>query len=70
MVKEQDGETSMVKYKDGEKKMIVTPQTRHCRRRAPRKKDEIKPGAQIIIFGWEKQPDGSVLAKACISAAM
>ena len=30
---------------------------------APGKKDELKAGAQIIIFGWDKQPDGSILAK-------
>ena len=30
---------------------------------APGNKDELKAGAQIIIFGWDKQPDGSVLAK-------
>ena len=27
------------------------------------KKEEIKAGTPIIIFGWDKQPDGSVLAK-------
>jgi len=51
-----------VKYKDGEKKVIVTPQT-VIAAAAPAKKEELKPGAQIIIFGWDKQPDGSVLAK-------
>ena len=30
---------------------------------APGSKDELKAGAQIIIFGWDKQSDGSVLAK-------
>ena len=51
-----------MKYKDGEKKIIVTPQT-VIAAAAPGNKDELKPGAQIIIFGSEKQPDGSVLAK-------
>jgi hypothetical protein len=52
----------MVKYKDGEKKVVVTPQTMIAAA-APGNKDELKPGTQIIIFGWDKQPDGSVLAK-------
>jgi len=62
VVTSKDGETLMVKYKDGEKKVIVTPQTTIAAA-APGNKDELKPGAQIIIFGWDKQPDGSVLAK-------
>jgi outer membrane lipoprotein SlyB len=58
----KDGTTLMVKYKDGEKKVVVTPQTAIA---AAAKGDasELKPGAQIIIFGWDKQADGSVLAK-------
>ena len=62
MVQAKEGETLTVKYKDGEKKVIVTPQTMIAAA-APAKKEELKPGAQIIIFGWDKQPDGSVLAK-------
>jgi hypothetical protein len=62
-VKEKDGEILTVKYKDGEKKIIVTPQT-VIAAAAPAKKEEIKAGTPIIIFGWEKQPDGSVLAKS------
>jgi len=58
----KDGETLMVKYKDGEKKIIITPQTMIAAA-APGNKEELKPGAQIIIFGWDKQPDGSILAK-------
>jgi hypothetical protein len=62
IVTAKDGETLTVKYKDGEKKVIVTPET-VIAAAAPGSKDELKPGAQIIIFGWDKQPDGSVLAK-------
>jgi len=58
----KDGETLTVRYKEGEKKIIVTPQT-VIAAAAPGSTDEIKPGAQIIIFGWDKQADGSVLAK-------
>lgn len=63
MVKGKDGETLTVKYKDGEKKVIVTPQT-IIAAAAPGKKEEIKAGTPIIIFGWDKQPDGSILAKS------
>lgn len=62
VVTSKGGETLMVKYKDGEKKIVATPQT-VIAAAAPGSKDELKPGAQIIIFGWDKQPDGSVLAK-------
>jgi hypothetical protein len=62
VVKEKDGEVLTVKYKDGEKKVIVTPQTMIAAA-APGNKDELKTGAQIIIFGWDKQADGSILAK-------
>jgi hypothetical protein len=62
MVAAKNGETLMVKYKDGEKKIVVTPQT-VIAAAAPGSKDELKAGVNIIIFGWDKQPDGSVLAK-------
>jgi hypothetical protein len=62
MVVAKNGETLMVKYKDGEKKIVVTKDT-VIAAAAPGSKDELKAGAQIIIFGWDKQPDGSVLAK-------
>lgn len=58
----KDGTTLTVKFKDGQKKVEVSPQTAIA---AAAKGDasELKAGAQIIIFGWEKQADGSVLAK-------
>jgi hypothetical protein len=62
MVTDKDGETLTVKYKDGEKKVTVTPQT-VIAAAAKGDKSELKPGVQIIIFGWEKLPDGAVLAK-------
>jgi hypothetical protein len=62
IVTAKDGETLTVKYKDGEKKIIVTPET-VIAAAALGSKDELKAGAQIIIFAWDKQPDGSVLAK-------
>jgi hypothetical protein len=62
MVMAKDGDAMMVKYKDGEKKVVVTPQT-VIAAAAPGSKDELKAGAQVIIFGWDKQPDNSILAK-------
>jgi outer membrane lipoprotein SlyB len=62
IVQAKDGETLTVKYKDGEKKIIVTKDT-VIAAAAPGSKDELKAGTQIIIFGWDKQSDGSVLAK-------
>jgi hypothetical protein len=61
-VKEKDGQTLTLKYKDGEKKIIVTPATA-ITAVAPGNKEELKPGAQIIIMASDKQADGSVLAK-------
>lgn len=62
VVQSKDGETLVVKYKDGEKKVIVTKDT-VIAAAAPADKTELKAGAQIIIFGSEKQPDGSILIK-------
>ena len=62
MVTAKDGEVLTVKYKDGEKKIIVTPQT-GIAAAAPGSKDELVAGAQIVIFAWDKQGHGSVLAK-------
>lgn len=63
VVTAKDGETLTVKYKDGDKKVVVTPQT-VIAAAAPGNKDEVKPGAQVIIFGSEKQADGTVLIKS------
>jgi hypothetical protein len=62
-VTSKDGAILTVKYKDGEKKVVVTPET-VIAAAAPGDKSELKAGAQIIIFGSEKQPDGSLLVKS------
>jgi len=62
MVAAKDGETLTVKYKDGEKRIIVTKDT-VIAAVAPGKADELKAGTPIIIFASEKQADGAVLAK-------
>src|SRR5262249_23129118 len=48
-VTSKDGETLTVKYKEGEKKVLVTPDT-VIAAVAPGNKDELKAGAQIIIM--------------------
>ena len=58
----KDGQTLMVKHKDGEKKIIVTKDT-VIAAVAPGKKEELTAGTPIIIMASEKQTDGSVLAK-------
>ncbi|MCK9908303.1 hypothetical protein MXD81_04130 [Microbacteriaceae bacterium K1510] len=61
-VEAKDGDSLIVKYKDGEKKIAVTPATA-ITAVAAGDKSELKPGASIIIMSGDKQPDGSVLAK-------
>jgi len=61
-VKMKDGETVAVKYKDGEKKIVVTPQT-VIAAVAKGDKSDLKVGRHVIIFVSQKQPDGSLLAK-------
>jgi hypothetical protein len=63
IVKAENGTTFTVKYKDGEKKISVTPQT-VIAAVAPIDKSDIKAGAYVTIFASEKQPDGSVLVKS------
>ena len=63
VVSNADGRVLTVKNKDGEKKIIVT-NTTAIAAAAPADKAELKPGAQIIIFGSEKQPDGTILIKS------
>jgi len=58
-----DGQTLMVKYKDGEKKVIVPPNTPIVAY-APGDKSELKAGSHIIIMGATKQPDGSLTTPA------
>ena len=63
MVAAKDGETLTVKYKGGEKKIVVTPAT-VIAAVAKGDRSELKAGAHIIIFASAKQADGSLLAKA------
>jgi hypothetical protein len=61
MVKAVDGDVITLKYKDGEKKIVVTPQTEIVTY-VPGSKDELKPGAKIFIAGAAKKDDGTLEA--------
>jgi len=56
-----DGQTLTLKYKDGEKKLLVTPQTAIVSF-APGDRAEVKAGTKIFIAAAQKQPDGSLQA--------
>ena len=58
-----DGQVLMMKYKDGEKKIIVPPETPIVTY-APASKDELKPGITIFINNPTKKEDGSYEAAA------
>ena len=56
-----DGQTILVKYKDGEKKVVVPPGTPIVTFLVG-DKSELKPGAKIIIFGATRKDDGTLEA--------
>ena len=56
-----DGQNILVKYKDGEKKVVVPPGTPIVTF-VPGEKSELKPSAKIIIFGATKKDDGTLEA--------
>ena len=58
-----DGDVVMVKYKDGEKKVIISKDTPVVAY-APSEMSEVKPGAQIIIFGCTETGRRHLLAPA------
>src|SRR6516225_1971269 len=53
-----DGQTLTLKYKDGEKKILVTPDTIIVTY-VPGDKGEIAPGTKIFIAAAKKQEDGT-----------
>ncbi len=57
-VKGVDGQTLTLKYKGGEQKVVVTPETSIVTYK-PGEAAEVKPGVAVIIFA-QKQPDGSL----------
>jgi len=58
-----DGQVMMVKYTDGEKKIIVPPDTPVVKF-VPGNMSDIKAGAQIFIVAAKKMPDGTIDAGA------
>jgi len=56
-VESNDGHSLMVKYKDGEKKVEVSPDTPVVTY-VPADKSDLKPGAKVIAF-MKERPDGS-----------
>jgi hypothetical protein len=56
-----DGQTLTVKYKDGEKKIIVPPDVPIVTF-APGDKADLKPGTKIFIGASKKLPDGTLQA--------
>jgi hypothetical protein len=54
-----DGQILSVKYKDGEKKVLVTPETAVVTYVTGDRSD-LKPGIKIFVGAAKKQPDGTV----------
>jgi hypothetical protein len=54
-----DGQMLSVKYKDGEKKLLVTPETAVVTYVAGDRND-LKPGIKVFVGAAKKQPDGTV----------
>lgn len=64
MVGVNDGKTLTVKYKDGEKKIILNSQTQYSTF-SPGSRDELKPGVKVIVTAT-KADDGSLQSKGMI----
>jgi hypothetical protein len=60
-IKGTDGQNILVKYKDGEKKVVVPPDTPIVTFVAG-DKSELKPGTKVIIFSAAKKEDGTLEA--------
>ena len=60
-VKGTDGQNILVKYKDGEKKVVV-PEGTPVVTFVAGDKSELKPGAKVIIFSATKKDDGALEA--------
>ena len=60
-VSRTDGQKILVKYKDGEKNVVVPPETPIVTFLVG-DKSELKPGAKIIIFGAVQKEDGTLEA--------
>jgi hypothetical protein len=63
MVKKVDGDEITVKYKGGEKKIVVLPQTRIVTF-LPGDRSELKPGVKIFIAAARRKDDGTLEASS------
>jgi hypothetical protein len=63
MVKGVEGEVITLRYKGGEKKIVVLPQTRIVTF-VPGDKSELAPGVKIFIAGARKRDDGTLEAQS------
>lgn len=61
MVASVDGQVMTVKYADGEKKVIVPPNTPVVKF-VPGNMGDVKPGAQMILIAGKRNPDGTIAA--------
>jgi hypothetical protein len=61
MIKGVQGDEITLKYKDGEKKIVVVPNTTIVTY-VPADKSELKPGAKIFIAAANKKEDGTLEA--------
>ena len=57
-VASNDGQVLVMKYKDGEKKIVVPPQTPIITY-VPGSKDELKPGLTVFLIAPKKDDDGT-----------
>ena len=57
----KDGQDLLVKYKDGEKKVIVPPGT-PIAKYAPGSAADLKVGAKVFVAGAKKEADGTLTA--------
>ena len=55
------GQTLLLKYKDGEQKILVPPEAQIVAY-VPGDRAELKPGTPMMIFAAAKQPDGTLAA--------
>jgi hypothetical protein len=56
-----DGQNLLVKYKDGEKKVLIPPGT-IIAKYVPGGPEDLKVGAKVFVGAATKQADGTVLA--------
>ena len=69
VVKGKDGETMMVKYKDGEKKVIVTPADRDRRGSAGQTRTNSRPARRSSSWWRKSSRTARCWRRSCMSAA-